>query len=338
MRRLWLLLVLGCCCRALADGPAMDRYGDREATISFYLNTATIEEKLDPYLYQQMMAAARRARRGDASTEEMPFMLFDRDWEVCANLRLLPGDFTFMVEGMGTVTGGFQREIESLARLFSGQMAVSQVPVGGIVGQRFVITPEILAVVSATADEDEDDEEDDEEENLLDDGRVKSLDILLVPLDKGCFQANVGCNVPLPEAEELKLLQPGTENLFLHVDLVFAAYFNVPQLLPLLPDDPDNPQAATLKSFLRQLSGIVVSFAPDNQDLVLRITLEFVDKDQVAAMGTAIAQVVPVFAQSFTMLGKLRDVSCVTQEQNCEISLRISLPEATESLGKIFHQ
>ena len=54
-------------------------------------------------------------------------------------------------------------------------------------------------------------------------------------------------------------------------------------------------------------------------------------------MGTAIAQVVPVFAQSFTMLGNLRDVSCVTQEQNCEISLRISLPEATESLKMLYH-
>ena len=227
-----------------ADEAEICLFGEPGADFSVYLNTSSIEKKLAPQLYAQMMAAAKAARRASRVGAELPFSIMDRDWELVANVRLLSGEFTFLVNGVAKVTGGFQKEIESLARLFEEKFSVTEYEPEGITARRFVLSENTVKQAEQ--------QDDDDKEAVVETEKLRSLDVLLTPLAGERFQFDGGCNAPL-SLDKLALAKPGEENLFLHEDLLLAVYFNIPQLLPRLPNDPNNAKVVMLRAFLVQL-------------------------------------------------------------------------------------
>ncbi|MBQ9366513.1 MAG: hypothetical protein IJT83_01940 [Victivallales bacterium] len=311
-----------------AEDAGLYFFGKPEADFAVYLNTATLEKKLEPQLYAQMMAAAKKARRASKSEAELPFTIMDRDWEVVANVHLLPGEFTFLADGVAKTTGGFQKEIESLARLFEEKISVTEYELEGVAARRFVLSEN---TVKASA------QEEDEEETAVETDKLRSLDLMLTPLQGERFQFNGGCNTPLP-LDTLELAKPGEENLFVHEDLLLAVYFNIPRLLPLLSNGADNTRVALLRTFLMQLSHMVVSFQPDGVDLVLRVRLAFSAEEQAQAMRGPMAQNVKAMMQGMNGFCSFRDVACVTQGRCCDIFACVNILEAVQGLQGLMRQ
>ncbi|MBQ4481281.1 MAG: hypothetical protein II943_11665 [Victivallales bacterium] len=325
----------------LAVETSLCHYGDSSADIAVYLNTAALEKNLDPQFYGQMMAAARMARRQGDFDSGLPFDVLNRDWELVVNVRFLPGDFAFRLDGMGKVPGGFQEDFDALSRFLDGQCQVSECRVGGMPARRIVLSEETIAAAAEEPEEEsrEDAGEEgpwDDDDSMAVDG-IQSLDFLLTFLPEDCFQFNGTINAALP-AEEVTLASPGGANLFVHPDLVLGVYISVPGVLPLLPDQPDNPRAAMLKGFLSLLSHVVVSFQPDGRDLILRVRLAFASPEQASAMAGTIEQVAGALAQSMTFVGNFRSVSCEVHEQFCDISGRMDIQEAAANLTRMMHQ
>lgn len=310
-------------------------FGNPSADLSIYLNTSAAEKKLDPQLYAQMMASAKKARRSSKIETDLPFDFSGRDWEVVANLRFLSGKFTFLMDGVVQVTGGFQKEIESFARLFEGKCEISELELEGVTAKHFFMSPQtVKTVVKNPANDDDDDDNDIEDES--EDGKLQTLDVLLATLPGERFQFSGGCNTPL-HLDSVTWPKNLGENIFLHDDLILAAYFNIPKLLPLLPDSVNNPQGALLKGFLDKLTHVVVSFQPDGMDLVLHVRLVFKTEELASAMKPSIDQTVKALAQAMTMLGGLQEPVSGVRGKICDISGKINIKTASTNLEKMMH-
>ena len=341
MRNLFVLLLIAVMALQ-AEEAGVFLFGNPLADLSIYLNTSAAEKKLDPQLYAQMMAKVKKARRSSLIETDLPIDFSGRDWEVVANLRFLKGKLTFLVDGVVQATGGLQKEIESLSRVFEGTWQISEVELEGMKAKRFALsskkneteTENSVKDKDAKNDDKQEEEEDDDTDTESDDLQI--LDVLLASLSDERFQFTGACNTSL-DLESTTWTKNLEENIFLHDDLILAVYFNIPRLLPLLPDSSNNPRAAILKDFLEKLTHVVVSFQPDGMDLVLHIRLVFKTEELALAMKPSIDQTVKALAQALTMLGGFQEPTCGVRGKICDISGKINIKTASANLEKMMH-
>ena len=326
MRKLLISIIISISLIGIAADAPILLFGDSFADISIYLNTASMEKKLDKQLYQQMMAAAQAARMNGGKGFRLPVTFTGRDWECVANVRILPGKFTFNVDGVGNVTGGFKNDIESLARVFGDKWLVTKYDLQGVSAKRFVLSEE-------TAQAQENGNADDGKAMPLEES-LRSMDILLAPLSGERFQFNGAFNAPL-SIDVVTLATPGKNNIFVHDDSILSIYFNVQRLMSLLSSAKASAELEMLKGFLGLLSSAVVSFQPDGRDLVVNVRLNFISEESAEAMKASMERNSQAIMQNMSSLGKFRKSSCVVNGKCCDISGRLDIMEGAANLERL---